>query len=63
MHDRIQLIAASVLSFRLSDQPAARGQAICMLGQTLAQQAVAGEYGGLQVIFGAMLVVAACGMA
>jgi len=62
VRDRIQFLAGSVLASHLSDPSAARGQAVGMLGQTLAQWVVAGGHGGMLVTLGAMLVFVAFGV-
>jgi uncharacterized protein (DUF2147 family) len=59
VRDRVQFIANSLLSAHLSDPSAARGQAISLLGQTLSQQVVAGEYGAALI---ALLGVALAGV-
>lgn len=62
MRDRIQLIASSLLSSHLSDPSAARGQAIGVLGQALAQRAITERCGEALIALGAMLVIALCGV-
>jgi uncharacterized protein (DUF2147 family) len=62
MHVRMQFIAGSLLSSHLSDPSAARGQAIGMLGQALAQPAVTGPCGAALIAVGAVAIVALCGV-
>jgi uncharacterized protein (DUF2147 family) len=62
MRDRMQSIAGSLLSSHLSDPSAARGQAIGVLGQALAQRAITERCGEALIALGAMLVIALCGV-
>lgn len=62
MRDRIQYIAGSLVSTHLGDPSAARGQAIGLLGQTLAQRAVAAGAGEVLIALGAMLFVVLAGI-
>jgi uncharacterized protein (DUF2147 family) len=62
VRERIQYIAGSLLSSHLSDPAAARGQAIGLFGQTLAQQAPAAGHGAALIALGAMLGVVLAGV-
>lgn len=62
MRERLQYIAASLLSPYLSEPSAARGQAIGWLGQTLAQQAVAAGYREALMAVGPLLLVVLAGV-
>jgi uncharacterized protein (DUF2147 family) len=57
VRDRVQFIAGSLLASLLSDPAAARGQAIGMFSQTLAQRVVAGGYTNALIALVAVLVV------
>src|ERR1700679_2741690 len=63
VRDRMQFIADSIsFSSHLSEPSDARGQAIGLLGQTLAQGVSAGAFGGAFIALGGMLLVALCGV-
>jgi hypothetical protein len=51
---------AAVFSSHLKDQSGARGQAIGLLGQTLARRVFEGGYGEAFIALGATLFVAVC---
>jgi hypothetical protein len=60
VHGRMQSIAGSLLSSHLSDLSAVRGQAMSLLGQTLARGAFTGGYGEAFIALGGTLFVALC---
>lgn len=61
MRDKVQFIAGSLLAPYFSDPSAARGQAIGMLSQTLAQRVDAAGYTDAVIILAAVLFVVLCG--
>src|SRR5580700_27577 len=63
VRDRMQFIADSIsFSSHLSEPSDARGQAIGLLGQTLAQGVATGGSGGAFIALGGLLLVALCGV-
>jgi uncharacterized protein (DUF2147 family) len=60
VRDKIQFIAGSLLASHLSDPAAARGQAIGMFSQTVAQRVVAGSHTDALIALVAVLLVVLC---
>lgn len=62
VHDRIQFLAGSLLSWQSGDASASRGQAIATFGQALGQPGTVIGDGGALAALAAMLLLAACGV-